>query len=193
MKPIDHANIDRTVKLAMLAAISVLLVLITHFPIFPAVSFLEYDMADVPILIGTFLYGPVWGLALLVVASIIQGLTVSAQSGLMGILMHIIATGAFVVVAGIIYRGQRRTIGYAILALAMGTLAMAAIMIPFNYFLTPLFISSEDFPYSAAQSRVWGLMPYIIAFNLIKAGANSILTFLLYKATGKLLRLRIVK
>ena len=91
-----------TVKLAkmgMLVAISIVLVAIIHFPIFPAVAFLEYDPADIPILIGTFAFGPVAGLLLTIVTAVVQGVTVSAQSGLYGILMHIIATGAFVLVA----------------------------------------------------------------------------------------------
>ena len=45
--------------MAMLAAISIVLVSIVHFPLFPAAPFLEYDPADVPILIGTFAFGPV--------------------------------------------------------------------------------------------------------------------------------------
>lgn len=44
------------VKLAMLSAISVVLVYFIHFPIFPVVPFLEYDPADISILIGTFAF-----------------------------------------------------------------------------------------------------------------------------------------
>ena len=43
-----------TVKLAkmgMLVAVSIVLVYFIHFPIFPAVAFLEYDPADIPIII----------------------------------------------------------------------------------------------------------------------------------------------
>ena len=53
---------EKTRKLtvmAMLVAISVVLVYLIHFPIFPAAAFLEYDPADIPILIGAFAYGPV--------------------------------------------------------------------------------------------------------------------------------------
>ena len=63
-------NVDRLAKLGMLTGLSILLVYAIHFPIFPSASFLEYDMADVPILIGTFLYGPWWGLALTAVVSL---------------------------------------------------------------------------------------------------------------------------
>ena len=49
----------KVVKMGMMVAISVALVYFIHFPIFPAVAFLEYDPADIPILIGTFAFGPV--------------------------------------------------------------------------------------------------------------------------------------
>ena len=43
----------------MLTAISIVFVSVIHFPLFPAAAFLEYDPADIPILIGTFAYGPI--------------------------------------------------------------------------------------------------------------------------------------
>ncbi|MEG2200540.1 MAG: ECF transporter S component, partial [Anaerovorax sp.] len=109
-------------KMAMLVAISIVLVTFIHIPMFTA--FYEYDPADIPILIGTFAFGPVAGLLLTVVTSIIQGLTVSSASGLYGVIMHIIATGTFVIVAGWIYKGEKSR-KRAIIALACGIIAMA--------------------------------------------------------------------
>ena len=94
-------KIRKLVTMAMLAALSIVLVYVVHFPIFPAAPFLEYDPADIPILIGTFAYGPVAGIILTVVVSVIQGMTVSASSGFMGIAMHIFATSILVLVAGV--------------------------------------------------------------------------------------------
>ena len=68
-------------KLGILAAISVVLVAIVHFPLIPAASFLEYDPADIPILICAFAYGPVAGIIVTVIAAAIQALTVSASGG----------------------------------------------------------------------------------------------------------------
>ena len=51
----------KLVKMGAMVAISVALVYLIHFPIFPAVAFLEYDPADIPILIGTFVFGPSQG------------------------------------------------------------------------------------------------------------------------------------
>ena len=101
-------NVRKLTALGMLGAISLILVATVHFPIIPAAPFLEYDPADVPILIGTFAFGPVAGFLLTVVVSIIQGMTVSAASGgPIGIIMHILATGSCVLIAGNIYRRNK--------------------------------------------------------------------------------------
>ena len=71
---------------------------------FPAAAFLEYDPADIPILIGTFAYGPIAGFILTIVVSLIQGSTVSAGSGVIGIVMHIVATGSCTLICGTIYQ-----------------------------------------------------------------------------------------
>ena len=42
----------KMVKMGVMVAISVAMVYLVHFPIFPAVPFLEYDPADISILIG---------------------------------------------------------------------------------------------------------------------------------------------
>ena len=71
-------NTLRLATMGMLAALAVLLVAFVHFPLIPAAPFLEYDPADVPILIGTFLYGPWAGLGLAGVVCIVQGSSTGA-------------------------------------------------------------------------------------------------------------------
>ncbi len=165
-------------KMAMLVAISLLLVNI-HFPIFPPIAFMEYDPADIPILIGTFAFGPAAGILITVVTALLQGFTVSAASGLYGILMHIIATGTYVLVAGFIYKFHKGKKS-AVIALIAGTLAMTAIMVPANLTITPYFMG-------VPVDAVTALLPFIIAFNLIKAGVNGLITFLVYKRVSKFL------
>lgn len=163
----------RLAKMGMLVAIAIVLVYFIHFPIIPALPFLEYDPADISILMGTFAFGPVAGLALTVVTSVVQGLTVSSMSGLYGIIMHIIATSTLSVSAGIIYKKNKTKKG-AVIALVVGTLLMVAIMFPANLIVTPIFMGVE-------RSILMGMMPLILLFNFLKAGINSIVTFLLYK------------
>ena len=175
-----NERLKRLVVLAMLAAISVVLVWAVHVPLIPVVSFLEYDPADVPILIATMAYGPVAGVVLTVVVSVIQGLTVSAGSGAYGIIMHIIATSTLVLVAGGVYR-LRRTRSGGVLGLVLGTLAMGLIMMPANHFITPYFMGQPTAVVDAL------LLPGILPFNLLKAGINSAVTFVVYKTVSRYL------
>ncbi|MEG1557378.1 MAG: ECF transporter S component [Oscillospiraceae bacterium] len=171
----------RIVRLGMLGALGVVLALIIHFPIFPAASYLEYDPADVPIFIAAFLYGPWYGVALTVVVSFIQGFTVSGGSGIVGVVMHIAATGAFCAVAGNIYR-IKKTHKTAVAALILGSLTMVAVMCVMNYLITPLFS-----PGVTRETVLGMLLPIIVPFNLIKAGINSAVTMLIYKPVRRVL------
>ena len=170
----SSTKVRKITTMAMLVAVSVILVSIIHFPIFPAAAFLEYDPADIPIFIGTFIFGPAAGLAITVAASVVQGLTVSAASGIIGILMHIAATGSFVIVAGNIYK-RKHTFKGAILSLVCGVLTMTVVMCIWNYVMTPIFMGAPREVVAAM------LVPVIIPFNLIKAGVNSLITMLVYK------------
>ena len=169
-------------RLAMLVAISLVLLTIVHIP-FPPAPFLEYDPADVPIFIGAFAYGPLAGLALTVIASVIQGVTVSSSSSIIGIIMHIFATGAYVLVAGTIYKKNTTKKG-AVCSLVAGTLVMTAVMVLCNLIFTPIFMGQP------MKDVVAMLLPLIIPFNLLKAGVNSLITFFLYKPLEKFLSIK---
>lgn len=174
-------EVNKMVKLAVLSALGVVLMLLIRFPIIPTATFLEYDPADVPSLIGTFIFGPGSGLIITVIVSIIQAMTVSAGSGWVGGMMHIVATGTMVVVAGVIYK-RIHTLKGAIIALIAGSLSMALVMVPLNLYVTPKFLGV---PVDAVKSM---LLPAIIPFNLIKSFGNSIFTALVYKSVGRILR-----
>lgn len=178
---IHNMKIRKLTMLAMLAALSIVLVWLIHFPIFPAAAYLEYDPADIPILVGTFAFGPMAGLLITIVAAVIQGLTVSAGSGFYGIIMHVAATGTFVLTAGFIYR-HKKTRGSAAVGLACGVLAMAVVMAAANLVITPLFLGV---PVSAVKGMI---LPIIIPFNLIKAGINAVVTFVVYKAVSRFIK-----
>lgn len=166
--------------IAMLAAVSVVLVALIRIP-FPPAPFLEYDPADIPIFVCTFLYGPLAGLGLTLVVSVIQGATFSAGSGIIGIVMHFLATGTFALLAGNIYRRRHTRVG-AVIALGTGVVAMTAVMVLCNLIFTPIFIGT---PIDAVIPM---LLPVIIPFNLIKAGVNGIVTYFVYKPIARLVK-----
>lgn len=174
-------KVDLMVKMAVLCALSLVLLLLIRFPIIPSAAFLEYEPADVPILIGGFLFGPLAGFIITMVASLIQAVTVSASGGWVGFVMHVIATGTLVMVSSFIYK-RFHTLRGGIIALAVGSLSMTLIMIPSNLFFTVRFYGV---PYDTVKAM---LFTAIIPFNLIKSVINSIIVILVYKSAGKVLR-----
>ena len=170
----EKKNTARRISvLAMFAAISVVLVAFVHFPLIPSAPFLEYDMADIPIIIATLLFGVVPGLAVLLVTSVVQAFAFGGN-GIIGLVMHFIASGAMVVIIGLICKNDK-SYKKLIPAMVLGCLAMVAIMIPMNLILTPMFMGA---PVEAVKQM---LLPAIIPFNAIKSVLNCIISALLYK------------
>ena len=164
-------NIKKVARIGLLCAISVVLVWLIHFPLIPGAPFLEYDPADICLIITGLSYGTGWGILATVVVSLVQGITVSSGSGWIGILMHILSTSTFVGVTSYIYRKK----GQLIFSLVLGALSMVVVMIPLNLVFTGLFMGT------GVKMVAQMLIPAIIPFNVAKAGINAILSALLYK------------
>jgi riboflavin transporter FmnP len=172
---------ERTIKItkmAMLAAISVVLVLLIRIP-FPPAPFLVYDPADIPIFIGAFAFGPLAGLTLTFIVSFIQAFVLGGD-GLIGFFMHFVATGAFVLLAGTIYK-KNKTRKNAVVALICGTILMTVSMILWNLVITPIYLGVPR------EAVIAMLGTIIVPFNLLKAGINSIVTLLTYKSIARFL------
>ena len=171
---ISNQNTYKITAIGILTGLSVVLVFIVRFPIFPSAPFLEYDPADIPILLVAFAFGPVAGITSTIIASIIQGITVSAHSGTYGIIMHVLSTGSYVLTTGLIYYFKRDRVGGCI-GLFAGVIVSAIVMAFANLVITPLFMGV---PVEAVKQM---LVPVIIPFNLLKSGMNGVIVFAVYK------------
>lgn len=160
----------KLVSLAMLAAISYVLVLLVRIPV---VQFLSYEPKDVAITIGGFLFGPLASAVISLVVSLVEMVTVS-ETGPIGCLMNLLSTCSFSCVAAFFYKKQRTRTG-ALLGLLAGSLTMIASMLLWNWLVTPLYMG---IPRQAVEGM---LLPVFLPFNALKAGLNSALTLLLYK------------
>ena len=159
-------------KLAMMTAVSLVLLLIVRIP-FPPAPFLVYDPADVPIYITAFAYGPVAGLIVTLIVCLIQAFMLGGD-GLYGFLMHFVATGIVAVVIGLMY-AKNKTRKRAVASLITGVIVATIVMCLMNLVITPLYMG-------APREAVIAMLPTaIIPFNLLKAGLNAVLTFILYK------------
>lgn len=174
-------NVQKLVQAAMMAALSIILMVVVRFPIFAAAPFLEYDMADVPVLISSLILGPGYGIAVLLVTCVIQAFTVSASAGIWGLIMHFISSSALVLIAGFTFRKKPDAKGL-VLGLLAGGITMVILMIPLNILITPIYTGA---PRPAVIDM---LLPVIIPFNGIKAVINTVVTGLLYFPLTKALK-----
>lgn len=175
---------DSIIKLcimAMLTALSIVSLYVIRFPLIPAAPFLEYDAADIPVLIGSMLLGPIPGIVVLLAVCIIQAITVSASSGIIGFFMHFIASTVLVLAASLIYK-KKKTVAGLVAGLVIGSIAMTIVMIPLNLVFTGIFMGA------GTQTVIGMLIPAIIPFNLLKAGINSAVTFAVFLPISKVLK-----
>jgi len=152
-------NVHKLTIMALLTAIAIVIVIPFNPSIFAAAPWMEYDMADVPVLLATFALGPIAGLEVLAAVSLLQAFLLGGN-GLVGAVMHFLASGTFILVAYFIYN-KGRSIKSMLLGLLLGTLAMAAMMVPLNLIITVNFYGQ---PIETVKAM---LIPIIIPFNLI--------------------------
>lgn len=163
----------KTKKLTVLAMLSAFAYIVMMVGRIPIVLFLKYDPADVIITIGGFLYGPLAAFTMSTVVSFVETFTVS-DTGIIGLVMNIISTCSFACTASFIYK-SKRTLTMAIIGLITGWLLTTAVMLLWNYFITPIYMGVPR------EEIAKLLIPVFLPFNLLKGGLNAAITMQLYK------------
>lgn len=164
----NKQKLQRLTTAAVLAALSLVLMVTVRFPIFPSAPFYEMEFADVPILVCSAVLGPVYALVSLFVVCLVQTLTVSASSGIIGFLMHFLSSGLMIITLYFIKKKISGVKG-AVVSGICGVIVVVLVMIPMNIWLTSVFMNL-DF-----TSFIKGFLGVCVAFNFIKAGANILL------------------
>lgn len=172
-------NTKTVTTLAMLSGIAFAVMLLSK--ILPSVNgFLDFDFKDVIICIGGFTFGPMAGAAVSIVVAFVEMITIS-HTGPIGFIMNVLATCSFCCTASFIYK-RRHTMSGAVLGLGLGVLCLTAVMLLWNYLITPIY---QGLPREAIANM---LIPIFLPFNLVKGGMNMAATLLLYKPVVTALR-----
>ena len=166
--------------LALLAAVSYVVMYLSKLIPIHILGFLSFDLKDVIICIAGFLFGPLAAAGVSVVVSLIEMVTVGS-TGLWGLLMNVLSTCAFVCTAAYFYQ-RNKTIKNAVIGLVVGVLLMTAVMLVWNWLITPIYMGQPR------EFVATLLIPYFLPFNLIKGGINATLTMLFYKPIVNALR-----
>lgn len=171
---------NKLTVMAMLCALAFVAVAAIRIPLIPVVPFLEYEPKDVIIMTGGFLFGPMSAAVISIIVSFIEMFTISG-TGIIGLIMNILSTVAFVCPAAYLYKKHHSMKG-AFLGMVAGTLLMTLIMVLWNYLITPIYMG---YPREAVAEL---LLPAFVPFNLLKGGINTALTMLIYKPLVTTLR-----
>lgn len=170
----------KTVGAALFAALS-FAVSWLEFPVFPAAPFLKLDFSATFILLGGFLYGPVYGIAICAVKELIRFAMGSGTGGI-GEIANFLVTTAFIAVPTIVYR-FKKGLPVVVITLLVGIFVqVCAATVSNRFIMFPLFYHDQ------AAEMFNGLWKYIVLFNLIKGAAVSVITFLLYKRVSFLFK-----
>lgn len=188
-------SLDRLVKVGILAALAYVLMFI-QVPVPIAPPFMKLDLADVPALIGGFAMGPWYGVLIQLIKNVLN-LSKTMTYGI-GELSNFIVGSTYVLVSAFIYR-NKKTKKTALIALALGVLAMTAVATLSNAFVVfPIYGKVMKMDLEAFAGMVSGnglvnnyitLMIFSIApFNIIKGGIEAIVTELIYKRISPIIK-----
>ena len=180
-------NLKNMVLVSILGAISGVLMLF-KFPLPIAPTFMKMDFSDSVLIIGGFLTGPVYSLAMIFIKWIVKLIITSTSTAYAGELSGLILNISFILPMSYFY-GKNKTKKTAIILMIIFSITTSLVAIFTNvYMIFPLYGLSGNaivgpfkvlFPF---VDSVWQVMLIsILPFNLMKIAINSIIALILYK------------
>lgn len=196
-----HKNqLFTTRNMAIIALMSALAIVLNlySFPIpFIAPSFYKMDLSEIPVLLGTFMLGPVAAVIIELIKILLNLLINGSTTGGVGEFANFCIGCALTVPAGIIYI-KNKTRRNAIVGMAVGVILMAVLGVLMNYYIMlPLYenfmpleqIIEAGAAINPAISTKWNFCWFAVApFNLFKGVIASLVTALIYKRLSILLK-----
>lgn len=182
----------------LMGALSAVLMLL-RFPIPFMPPFMSFDLSGVMEMLGGYMFGPGAAFCIIVVKIMMQLVIQGSLSLGTGEIQNLILSSSYVLPAVLIYY-KKKTKQRAMAGMAISSVLVAVVAVFTNlYMIIPFYANlmgntMEDFVAmctavnpmmkDAMTMALFGIVP----FNLIKYGATSIVTFLLYKKLSKLIK-----
>lgn len=196
MSDTKKTNIRAITVTAIMGALGTILMMIEmSLPFMP--SFIKLDFSELPALIASFAYGPVYGILVCLIKNVIHMFFGSTMC--IGEISNFILGAIFVGTAGVIYKKNRTKKG-ALISCLIGAVVMAVISIFTNYFVVyPLYVKVLGMPMEAilgmyqailpAADNLWkALIIFNLPFNIAKGLVDAIFCFLIYKRISPILK-----
>lgn len=192
-----------TRKMAMIGMFSAL-AMILHlfdFPLPFAPGFYKLDFSELPILIGTFAFGPAAGVTMEFIKILLKLFIKGTSTAFVGDLANFVIGCSFILPASVIY-AFRKSKKMAIVSCVVGTLVLTVFGTAFNaVYLLPAFSKLYGMPLDSllemgSAVNPWAKPGSIVSFvaacvaplNLIKGASVSLVTLLIYKPLSPIIK-----
>ncbi len=182
----------------LMGALSAILMLL-RFPIPFMPPFMSFDLSGVMEMLGGYMFGPGAAFCIILVKLLLQLVMQGSLSLGTGELQNLILSSCYVLPAVFVYY-KKKTKKRAMAGMAASTVFVAVVAVFTNlYMIIPFYAglmgsTMDDFVAmctavnpmmkDALTMAVFGILP----FNLIKFGATSVVTFILYKKLSKFIK-----
>lgn len=171
----------RTRKIVVIGILAALAWIISQFsfPLLPWAPFLKIDFSDIPVILGMYIFGPMSGVAIAAVRSLLSYVMTGGEAGFpIGDTAAFLATLSYTLPVYYIIRNRAANMKTVLLASSLGTVSLAAVLAVLNWLvIAPLYIYVMGF--SVGPMREY-LTISVIPFNLLKGAFVSIIFFGLY-------------
>lgn len=193
-----QTKVKKMALVAMLGAISALLMFIkTPLPFMP--PFMDFDLSSLPEIIGGFALGPLSATAIIIIKILIKTALLGTSTAFTGEVQNVIVSMSYVLPAVWLYQ-KNKTKKIAIQALLLGVLCCVVVATLTNvYIMIPLYAklyfnaSTQvivDMCHAVCPfvNNIWTMAIFgIVPFNIIKFGATSLVTYVIYKKISRII------
>lgn len=191
-----------TRKMAVIGMFSALaaVLMILEIPLWFVPGFYKLDFSELPILVGTFAFGPMAGVMMEFVKILLKLCIKGTGTAFVGELANFAVGCSFILPASAVY-AFRKTKKNAIWACVLGTLVMTIFGTAFNaVYLLPVFAKmfmpmEQILAMGAAKNpfvRENDIVSFVIAcvapLNLLKGAGVSLITLLIYKPLSPIIK-----
>lgn len=168
----------RLVGIAMLASLAWVISMIS-FPLLPGSPFLKIDFSDLAVLFGMYVYGPLAGVAIAFIRSLLSYAQKGGEMGFpIGDTAAFIATLSYTLPLYLIIAKKGTALKYKLLAGGAASVSLTAAMALANWlFIAPAYMAVMGF--SVGPMRTY-LLFAIVPFNMIKGPIVAVLFFIAF-------------
>lgn len=193
-------SVRKVAMIGMFSAVAMILMLF-DFPLPFAPGFYKLDFSELPILVGTFAFGPAAGVMMEFIKIVLKLFIKGTSTAFVGDLANFVIGCSFILPASVLYTFHKNK-KTAIIACVTGTLCMTVFGTAFNaIYLLPAFAKFYGWPLenllamgSAVNPLVkeGSIVSFVVAcvapMNLLKGVLVSVVTLFIYKPLSPIIK-----